>query len=646
MIVLWGLLGAGWFATAGLHAGQNWDERYVFENVAPVLRGQGLRPVNGWYPRLSYLPQTALLALSQALSDATGSETLAVFNPRGGFSPTAYLICRWLNTLFGAGCLVVTFLIGRRMFTPSIGVMAALLHSMAPWHIRAAAVFKPDPLLLLLMSLTFYWSLTVIEKGTLRTYLLCGAGVGLAASAKTPGAFASIPLVTLSLLEPLQRTRWLRLGLAGVAAALVFSVVNGYPLYYLRYARSEHEFLTNLPTQKSFSEMLVWALRATGDGSFYGPVLGVVALAGLAGLAVQLYLRRRDRAQRTRLAMFLSLPLFYPPVVAILSDLPKGNYLLPLLPFTSIAAGWILSRVWLWTAGRLPARPRRWLAVPAAIGLIMLAGQQGWTYVYWGGVPVTTTGAAVSLIGSTAPFFNHRVAIFEPGEEAVRLQRARGPRSRTIVATREEPALSDVEVAALDRADYEVFGEQRLLGPQADFYRARIERLDPSQVTFIRPKRFRVRGSPQVLLTHLWHLIGPPLPVERATSGRRSETRFVGRLPAKLGLNRTISLDLAFEGLTPPSRIDQLCELTVAGEPVKILWYQVEEVEERWMTERFKHHKHRAPVQLRCEKGSQIVSGLSSLEAVRWAAKPRGRRWYQEPTPRSASTEQERSPND
>ncbi len=540
LIVLWALVGAGWVATIGLDSSRYYDERYVLENVRPILAGEGFRPVNGWYPRLSYLPQTALLAISRAVSEATGSERLAIFTSRGWFSPTAYLICRWLNCIFGAGALIVTFLIGRRMFSPAVGLLAALFQSMAPWHIHASGIFKPDPLLLLLMSSTFYWSLTAIERGTLRTYLLCGAGIGLAASAKTPGAFAAIPLITLSLLEPLRRSRWIRLLVAGIASIVVFSVVNQYPLYYLGVARTEQAWLTgDLPEQSSLA-ILRWVVRMPVDTSFFGPVLGTVALAGLAGLAVLLFRQRHQKLERTRLTMFLSLPLVYPIAVSVLTDYTKGNYLLPLLPLAAIAAGWILVLAWQWTAGRLSYRPQRVLVWPATIALVFLAGRQGLPFVYVRSLPTTTLSRAGQVIKDSVSHLDQRLALFEPDVGTLKAVSGRRTSSH-FVAAREIAPLSAEPEEVLDRVDFEVFGLKRLHGPERDFYLRRMLRLGPGQVAIVEPEWFRVRGSPQVVLLHPWRA-SRALPIEWEKKKRR-KGRFVGRIPAALWRGQLISLD-------------------------------------------------------------------------------------------------------
>jgi dolichyl-phosphate-mannose--protein O-mannosyl transferase len=158
-LLVWSFALRAWAAGFDLTAERFWDERYGFQNIEALLATGSPRPANGFHPSLSYLPQAALLAASEGLYQATGREAFRVRLGNGLFTPTAYLLARLLQALFGTLSLLLTYLIGRRLFSAKVGLGAALLLSVVPWHIRQSVIFKPDILLVLTTLLAFWWSL-------------------------------------------------------------------------------------------------------------------------------------------------------------------------------------------------------------------------------------------------------------------------------------------------------------------------------------------------------------------------------------------------------------------------------------------------------------------------------------------------------
>jgi len=87
-------------------------------------------------------------------------------------------------------------------------------------------------------------------------------------------------------------------------------------------------------------------------------------------LCVHLYRLRGDESRFRKLAIFLSFPFGYSVVYAIVTSLPKSNNYLVLLPFTSLAAAWLLHAAWSGVAERLPEAGRRLVLWPALVGLL------------------------------------------------------------------------------------------------------------------------------------------------------------------------------------------------------------------------------------------------------------------------------------
>ena len=433
-----------WFAMPDPGPKRAWDERYSLFDVEGILRTGSLRPEFAWYPRLAHLPQTVVLGASEAIYEATGDERFAMLRSEKGFRPAAYLVSRWMTALYGAGCLVLTFVIGRRLFSNEVGLLAALFLAVSPWQVRAASIYKPDALLMLLTLLAFLWALRAAERGTLGPYVLAGVGVGLASSSKQSGAFSAIPLVVATFLHFRSFARWKYLVVAGAVSVAVFLALHPYPDLIPRYLQMGQRYVEwatgkdqgDLPTTP------VFALRLLFDWTWHGWLVGGAALAGFVGLVVKLWRCRAEKTVFVPLAMFLAFAPGFVLACAVVSRFPKTNILLPTLPFTAVAAAWMVWSVWGWTAGRLSRSRRRLVFWPALAALLLLVGKPAAAYVYGEAVARTTFDRAGFAITRLAPFLGQRSAVYESELETLEAKRQRTADSGVSVLARRESDLS------------------------------------------------------------------------------------------------------------------------------------------------------------------------------------------------------------
>ncbi|HYG61228.1 MAG TPA: glycosyltransferase family 39 protein [Thermoanaerobaculia bacterium] len=503
-----------WDASKGLHAGRYFDERFPFRNVTSILRGE-IRPRHTYYLSLSYLPQAAVMAASQGLHRLTGAEALSIFSRKAadGYSPTAYMIGRGCNVVFGVLSLWVTFLIGRRIQSPWLGLLAAAILAAFHRHVLSSAEFKPDILVLLLTAVTCYWAIAAAYRPSLGRFLRAGAGVGLAVSAKYTGIAACFPVVGAALAAAAgmggRRDRrslgWLLL--AGAASVVTFVALNPFLGLVLKYIpRLTTGYAQRGAAEKS-THWTVFLRQVDFLVVHHGVVTSLFLLAGLLLLLWRLFRpAARDTAEwRLGWVVVLSQLLGYSLFHSAATTLFRGQNYLPVAPFSSLVAAWGMVEAWRLLTRRAPALAGRRAAVAVwSLAGALLVGQQ-FAVVYLRVVP-SNWEVARQILHERLPEIELRHVAHEQVEGTLRL----GGRSRAL--TTEVARLDQLAPALLDVTDAEVFPESRLDSPGGEFYRRRLERLPEDRVLRVASRPFRSRGETVVILLHPWErdaVLGP-----------------------------------------------------------------------------------------------------------------------------------------
>lgn len=529
-----------WDAGQGLRAGRYYDERYTFRNVSLILRQGNWRPGQAYYLSLSYLPQTAILAASQALHRATGIPALSIYGKSADrYSPTAYLLARLCNVTYGVLSLWVLFLIGRRIFSPEVGLLAAAAMSAFPRHVLSSTQFKPDILVLLLTLVTFLWTLHAVFRPALRRFLKVGIGVGLAVATKYTGIGAAIPITGFVLArgwrDRQDRRHWLWLSLAGLASFVVFVILNPYLGVVLEYIPKQLTHYSGNARQRGTGHLDVLAQQAQFLVEHHGPVVAIFAAAGLFGLIWKVF-RPADWSPEQRLGATLALVSFlgYSAFHSAATTLFRGQNYLLVVPFSSLFAAWAFVELWQHLAERaapLRAATAAVCLVPAAFLLYRQAD-----LVYERVVPTTWQAAGEALTAELAPL-ELRQVIYENQAGPLRLTHG-SDRAITTGVDR----LSRIDPATLDRADAEVFLRHRFQGEDADVYRAREALLGGGRPRVISSAPFHSRGEPVVLLLHPWTPASPPEPLPLGRPG--AARALAGRMPSELQPGEVASLVL------------------------------------------------------------------------------------------------------
>jgi 4-amino-4-deoxy-L-arabinose transferase-like glycosyltransferase len=586
-----------WLASIDLHPGRFWDERFNMANVAAVLRGS-LRPANGWYQGLSYLPQAALLAGSQALHRLTGWEALAVWTPRG-FAPSAYFLCRFLQAVYGTLSLLATYVLGRKLFPEAVAILGMFLLAVTPRHLHASVIFKPDILLLLWTMVAFVWILEALESPERRRYLLAGMGVGLCMATKLNGGLVAVPLAvgTLPLLGKVRRV-WLWLVLAGIAAAGVFLLFNphvGMTVSYLGKNLDHYESRTTTTHWEAFLQTLAFPF----SDPFHGRLIGLAAVLGGVVTAVSAVRRGWRDARGLLELVFLSYPLFYVGLYAIATTRAKPNHFLQILPFTSLLAASFLLGVLSWLAGRVGMPVVRKAALVALTGWLSF---QSVASVYGQAVPENRARAS-RFLHKEMPAPRRGRLIYAEAEVSPDLP---GKTFFAAGALRTADRLEDLSPQMLSLADAEVFP---LSEEGSAFYRQRIAAA--GRVVRFRSRPFLGRGREVGILFHPW---APEGSREGTVRLQRGERWFAGALSLEEESGKLISLGLWL----PRGRPGRSAELVAGGERLPLVRMEGKPRQVLYLSPRFIPQRTPGDIVLRLPAEGRMQRRKISFTVYRW----------------------------
>jgi hypothetical protein len=398
------LSNANWDSGQHLHP----DERYLTQVATsihwPDSIGQYLdvhdSPLSPYHtdPGRAYLYGQLPLFAGKLFAAAVGQDDYAHLNIAG----------RRLSALLDTGSIILVFLLALVLFerlgraaAVTGALVAASLYAVTVTSIQSAHFFTMESWLVFFSLLTFLLSAWAVRTSTGSTsrfrliHVLIGMSLGLTIACKVSGALVAVPLVLGSLGETALATR--RVGvidayLRACAAALTI-LVAGYVTFR---AVSPYAFASSnwfdVRINPAFSDALAQQRDAVAGKVLYPPAyqwllsprlwdplknlvtwqlgipLGIAALAGLGAMVfaflrpVTWLWRREARAElepgrQSTLTLYVMLVAFVLVVFVYFgsSFAHTGRYLLPLVPFTVVAASYGLISLGRWRAVAVPA---------------------------------------------------------------------------------------------------------------------------------------------------------------------------------------------------------------------------------------------------------------------------------------------------
>ena len=538
LLLFSGLVIRVWYLSHNLHVNRFEDEKYSLRNVRSFYYTGDVKPVNAYYPSPVFFgPQVVLMKVCNALHEATGNPALRIVNERADFLPAGIFLSRLVQALCGVASIWLIFLVGRRVFSARVGLLAALIFAFLPWMIHSSGYNKPDAMLVMATLLSLYASLAAVDAAKPLRYVAAGVAIALAMSAKMTGGLIAVPLiVATAVLGWRDRRRIAWLVLAGATSVVAFIAMNPYWMAYFHFLEGlKRDYAMRAGWgQMSRVEVPGKVLGFLTDQYVHGLFLGAVGVIAFVWIAVSVFRGNTGSGawapERVKRLMFVVFPPIYTITYMIQTAYFKPNNFLPVVPYTCLALAWGLREGYRFASARLPVLARsRWPATLAVLGLAALAIWPGLAYVYRSVTP-TTRDQAVGFLASRLQPPTTRWVQMEEWQEPEPFWEGRKHLGSRLPGVLRHDALHPLGDRRLDLSDGLIFRQDRLSGAEADFYARRVERASADDVGVFTPKLFESRGPALVAVAHPHARREPStsLPVRRCPAG---EACLVADLP-------------------------------------------------------------------------------------------------------------------
>lgn len=347
----------------GLPAVYNPDEVAIMSRTLAFAKGD-FNPHNFLYPTFYFYALFAWEGLTAVAAVATRSvASFGAFQREFFLDPTRVFVAgRLLTALLGAGTVVATGILGSRLWSPLVGVLAALLMAVAPLHVMNSHYVKHDVPVTLLIVLAYLayarlWDTAGARPDSeVRGFRLQADGPLLCAAAMTGAAFSThyyaiflaIPLAWSAARGARDRRGVIRrVAMAAAVSAAVFFLLSPFLLVEPGTALRDIAANRQIVVDRAVEDLGYVASAARYATLLLFDTVGLPsALLSLAGLVIAL--RKDPRRAWWLLAFAIPFLLF------IAGTFPASRYLVPLVPFMAILAA--IAVAWLWQRQRLAAQ--------------------------------------------------------------------------------------------------------------------------------------------------------------------------------------------------------------------------------------------------------------------------------------------------
>ncbi len=403
------IYGYNWDEGSGLHP----DERAIGQHLATLGWPQSLAeffspasPLNPHFAAYGHLPFYATVLFAHFLA-FLGYHLGGPFAPLIGAdvpnSPGITQSGRVLSALFDTGVLLFLYLIGRLVFSRSVGLLAALLGCFTVLDLEFSHFANVDTFLTFFVAGALYFCVRIVRHGRLRDYLWAGAWIGFAIACKVSAAPLVVPLIVAHAYRGSERTDGYAEGagatdvswwpvaapqsrrplpanpllLVGALLTTVVAVFATMPYAFIDFTSWWSDVYYQLQLAQGIQEQ-AFTRKFSGLPSYYYPLqqlvgwtmglpLGLSAVAGTL-VAVGRQVRRRHGSELVLLSWAV---VFFASAGG--QYMKFLRYMLPLAPVLTLFAAALLVALWRWaSAPRAERLPRLKLSRVYAPLLVML----------------------------------------------------------------------------------------------------------------------------------------------------------------------------------------------------------------------------------------------------------------------------------
>ena len=308
-----------------------------------------------------YLSRILLEAAARLRPGLSGGSALELYLADPGF---VHLLFRAVFLLGGLATVYLLYLVGRRLFSPGVGLLAAFFLALGFLHARDSRFAMLDiPAALLAVSF-FLPAVGVLRRGRWGDYLSAGLLLGLAAAVKYYGILLAVPLLAAHFSRGRRESGRLLFALA-VAGAVFFL---GSPYTFLSAGEAFRDIRGEIITGQFVTGFRLLPDIASPRGWLYHPLFSLrwgmglpLAAAALFGTGYCCFRAGRGGKEERLIVSFIL--VFYLALAFQRSCFIR--YTMVLLPFLALAAALLLERL-------LPDRPGKGLVLTGAALLLML----------------------------------------------------------------------------------------------------------------------------------------------------------------------------------------------------------------------------------------------------------------------------------
>ncbi len=253
-----------------------------------------------------------------------------------------FIMGRATSAFFGTLIVLVTYLIGSKLFNKEAGLIAALFLSFNYVHVEHSHLVLVDITMTLMVICGFYFSTLIMYEGKKSAYFLAGLFAGLAIVAKVPSIFILISVGVSHLLYC--RERSINFNKTLINKYILFIIIG----FFSGAVMGNPAILLGLPKYLGWLKMLFGAYQGTADQiDYWVPVNGYkfyatsfyqnmgLPLFMLTILGLIYFVIRPKKEILLLLSFAFPFYLFMANSKWVLAD----RYMVPIYPFLSIIAG-------------------------------------------------------------------------------------------------------------------------------------------------------------------------------------------------------------------------------------------------------------------------------------------------------------------